>query len=293
MNQTVYYNGKIMPLEQASVNVFDHGHLYGDGVFEGIRVYNGRVFKVDEHLDRLYAGAQMLALDVSLSQGDFKQAILDTVKAANATNETAYVRVNVTRGSGLGLDPRNLSGSANMMVAVSNLSLYPQEMYETGLDMVTVSTRVFPPQCLEPRLKTIGRYVSNIQAKIEATRQGAGEGLMLTLDGYVAEATGDNIFVIKDGVLMTPPIYAGILGGITRASVIKLAKKLSIPVEERLMTLFDVYTADEVFLTGTAAELICSTKVDGRVIADGKFGSISRRILAAFRELTQSDGVKV
>lgn len=293
MKPTVYYNGEIIPAADARVSVFDHAHLYGDGLFEGIRIYEGRIFKLEEHLGRLYSGAHHLGFEQMMPYDEMRQIVTDTAKTAEANTGMAYIRLNLTRGTGLGLNPANIDQRPNFMAMISNLALFTPEMYEHGLDMVTVSTRVMPPQCLDPRLKTIGRYVSNILARLEANRQGAGEGLMLTVDGFVAEGTGDNIFVVRDGIILTPPVYEGILDGITRNTVIWLARQLGITVEQRRMTQYDVYTADEVFLTGTAAEVICSTKIDQRVIADGRPGPITRKIIAAFREATRTDGVKV
>lgn len=293
MKRVVYYNGATMPAEDAKVSAVDHAHLYGDGLFEGIRVYEGRIFRLDEHLRRLYTGSHTLGFNFDMPIGELKQIIVDTVEAAEATTGMAYIRLNLTRGTGLGLDPKNIDQKPNLMALVSNLALYSPAMYEAGLDLVTVSTRVMPPQCLDPRLKTIGRYVSNIQAKLEANRQGAGEGMMLTVDGFVAEGTGDNLFIVRDGALFTPPAYCGILEGITRGAVMSVARAMGISVEERMLTQFDVYNADEVFLTGTAAEVICSTKVDNRTIADGKQGPITKKLIAAFRELTRTDGVAV
>jgi len=284
----VNWNGATVPLEEARIPVFDHAYLYGDGVFEGIRIYNGRIFKLDEHLNRLFDGMQHLQIDEPVPYMEVKQRVIDTVQLAEAVN--GYVRISVSRGTGIGLDPRKIKQEANLMIAVTELSLYPKEMHERGLDVVTVSTRVMPPDALDPRIKSIGRYVSNIQAKMEANRQGAGEGLMLNAQGYVAEATGDNLFIVRDGVLLTPAPACGILSGITRATAIAIARDLGIELQETWLTLHDVYTADEAFLTGTAAEIIPMVTLDRRLIGDGKPGRLSKRIIETFRDLTHQTG---
>lgn len=272
------------PLEEARIPVFDHAYLYGDGVFEGIRIYNGRIFKLDEHLNRLFDGIHHLQINEPVPYMEVKQRVVDTVQAAQAVN--GYIRISISRGTGIGLDPRKIKQEANLMIAVTELSLYPKEMHERGLDVVTVSTRVMSPDALDPRIKSIGRYVSNIQAKMEANRQGAGEGLMLNAQGYVAEATGDNLFIVREGVILTPMPACGILNGITRATAIDIAHELGIELQETWLTLHDVYTADEAFLTGTAAEIIPMITLDRRLIGDGKPGRVSKRIIEAFRDLT-------
>jgi branched-chain amino acid aminotransferase len=285
----VNWNGAMVPLEEARIPVFDHAYLYGDGVFEGIRIYNGRIFKLDEHLNRLFDGMQHLQIDEPVSYLDVKQRVIDTMQAAEAMN--GYIRISVSRGTGIGLDPRKIRQEANLMIAVTELSLYPKEMHERGLDVVTVSMRVMSPDALDPRIKSIGRYVSNIQAKMEANRQGAGEGLMLNAQGYVAEATGDNLFIVRDGVILTPLPACGILSGITRATAIEIARSLGIDLQETWLTLHDVYAADEAFLTGTAAEIIPMITLDRRTIGDGKPGRVSKRIIESFRELTHQSGL--
>lgn len=291
MQMMVNWNGTLMPLEEARIPVFDHAYLYGDGLFEGIRIYNRRIFKLDEHLKRLYGGCRHLDIQGMIPYEELKARIIQTVEASKAEN--GYIRVSVSRGTGIGLNPENINQTPNVMIAVTRLSLYPPELYESGLRAVTVSTRVMTPDSLDPRIKSIGRYVSNIQAKIEANRQGAGEGIMLNAQGYVAEATGDNIFVVHDGVLRTPHPSCGILKGITRDTVIKIAHDLSIPVEETWLTLHDVYTADEAFLTGTAAEIIPMIMLDHRPIGDGTPGALTRRIIREFHQRTREVGVLV
>lgn len=286
MGQLVSINGQLVPVEEAKVSVYDHGFLYGDGAFEGIRIYHGRVFKLREHIERLYFSARTLMITLP----DPVDSMIKTVNDLVAKNQVSdgYVRITISRGVGLGLDPR-VCKSATVVIMTDKLALYPPEMYKNGLDVVTVSTRVPPAQCIEPRVKSLGKYVCNIQAKIEANRVGAGEGLMLNTEGYVAEATGDNIFLIRRGEIVTPPPYAGILEGITRNTTMELARNKGYTVRETMFTLFDVYTADECFLTGTAAEVIPVVRVDARTIGEGIPGKVTLDLMAAFRELTASD----
>ena len=286
MPKLVWLNGEIMPLESAVIPAADHAHLYGDGLFEGIRIYSGKIFKLDEHLERLYHGIAYLGYEMRMTVKDLRQTILDVCKQADI--QDGYIRLNVTRGTGLGLDPKNINRSPNVMIMVNALSLYPPEAYDMGLKVVTASLRVIPADALDPRVKAIGRYVSNIMAKQEANRQGAGEGLMLNHQGYIAECTGDNIFLIRDKVVRTPHPSCGILAGITRQTVIDLAREKGFSVEETLLTPFDVYTSDEAFLTGTAAEVIPMVSLDTRPIGCGKPGEITQQLMAAFREHTST-----
>ncbi len=288
MSKVIYINGEYVPYEDAKVSVYDHGLLYGDGAFEGIRVYSRKVFKLREHLERLYNSAHAMMIELPITKQEFEEAILTVLRTNEVEN--GYVRLTITRGVGLGLDPRNIKDPTVIAIG-DKLSLYPPEMYTNGLEVVTISTRIPPSQAVEPRIKSLGKYVCNIQGKLEANRQGAGEGLMLNIQGYVAEATGDNIFIISNGKLITPPSYAGILEGITRNTVMDLAREMRMTVEEHLFTLFDVYTADECFLTGTAAEVIPVAKVDGRLIGNGKPGNITKKIMEAFHEYTKHTGV--
>ncbi len=290
MSKVVYINGELIPQENAKTTVYDHGMLYGDGAFEGIRAYSGKVFKLREHLARLYRSAHALMIDLPITQDEMEQAVLTTLRTNGVVD--GYIRLTITRGVGLGLDPRNVK-SPTVIIITDSLGLYPKEMYSDGLSIVTVSTRVPPSQCIEPRIKSLGKYVGNIQAKLEANRVGAGEGLMLNVEGYVAEATGDNIFLVRDGKVITPPPYAGILEGITRNTVMQLAREMGIVVEEKLFTIFDVYSTDECFLTGTAAEVIPVVKVDGRTIGSGRPGEITKKIMDAFHALVQVEGVPV
>jgi len=290
MSNVVYIDGELIPHSDAKVTVYDHGLLYGDGAFEGIRIYSGRIFKLKEHLSRLYYSAHALMIDLPITKEEMEQVIVDLCRRNGAEN--GYIRLSITRGTGLGLDPRGIV-NPRIIIMTDRLNLYPSEMYTDGLHVVTVSTRVMPSQCLEPRIKSLGKYVANIQAKLEANRVGAGEGLMLNLQGYVAEATGDNVFLVKDGKVITPPAYAGILEGITRNTVIDLARENGYVVEEKLFTLFDVYTTDECFLTGTAAEVIPVVKVDGRTIGRGVPGEITGKLMEAFHAYTKVTGVPI
>lgn len=289
MPKLVWLNGQTMPLESATVSAFDHAHLYGDGIFEGIRIYGRKVFKLDEHLDRLYHGATYLGYEMHLSKAEMRAIVLDTCKQADIAD--GYIRLNVTRGTGLGLDPKNIDRTPSVMVGVSTLALYPQEAYETGLSMITCSFRVIPADCLDPRLKCIGRYASNILAKMEANRAGVGEGLMLNHQGQIAECTGDNIFLIRGKTIRTPHPSCGILEGITRNTAMDLAREAGYQVEETFLTPIDIFTADEVFLTGTAAEVIPGVKLDGKLIGDGTPGPITKDIIARYRALTATSGV--
>lgn len=287
MGLIVYLNGEFVPEEEAKVSVFDHGLLYGDGVFEGIRAYNGRVFRLREHLDRLYDSARSINLDIGLSKEEMLEVVLETVRRNRLRD--AYIRLVVARGSGdLGLDPRKCKRPTIFCIA-AHIELYPKELYEKGLELVTVATRRNLPEAINPRIKSLN-YLNNILAKIEATLAGASEGLMLNQEGYVAEATGDNIFLVKNGVLITPPPYVGILEGITRNAVMELAARQGIEVREAVFTRHDVYTADECFLTGTAAEIIPVVKLDGRPIGQGRPGPVTKGLMRAFHELTRVEG---
>lgn len=283
----IYLDGRFVPEEEACVSVFDHGLLYGDGVFEGIRAYNGKVFKLKEHIDRLYESARSIDLSIELTKEQMARVVLDTV-AKNGLKD-AYIRLVVSRGRGdLGLDPRKCSKSLVFCIA-AQIELYPRWVYENGLEIVTVATRRNIPEAVNPRIKSLN-YLNNILAKIEANRAQVMEALMLNYEGYVAEATGDNIFIVKKGALITPPPSVGILEGITRATVMELAKKINLTVEEKLFTRHDVYVADECFLTGTAAEVVPVVKVDGRSIGTGKPGQITLQLMRMFRELTAIEG---
>jgi branched-chain amino acid aminotransferase len=286
----IYFNGKLVPKEEAAVSVFDHGLLYGDGVFEGIRFYGGRVFRLEEHVDRLYMSARAIALDIPMNPDEMARAVVETIRANDLTD--GYVRLVVTRGEGsLGLSPRSCPKPTIFIIA-STITLYPDEMYQNGLKLVTCATRRIAHGALSPMVKSLN-YLNNIMAKIEAEQAGAGEGLMLNEQGYVAECTGDNVFVIKDGAITTPPISAGALAGVTRAVVFEMARELGIPIREENITRYDIYTADECFLTGTAAELIPAVVLDSRPINDGKPGPLTTRLTKRFHELTATTGTPI
>ncbi|MGC8862611.1 MAG: branched-chain-amino-acid transaminase [Armatimonadota bacterium] len=286
MDKWVFLNGEYVPCEEAHVHIYDHGFLYGDGAFEGIRSYNGRAFKLREHIERLYNSLKALWIELPYGPEQFAANVNELLKRNNVTD--GYIRVTVTRGVALGLDPKNISTPPTVVISTDKLSLYPKSMYENGLEVVTVATRVANPQVLEPRIKSLGKYLCNIQAKIEANQVGAGEGLMLTEDGYVAECTGDNVFFAKRGVVYTPPAFLGILEGITRQTAMDLLAGLGIQAVEKVFTRFDLYTADESFLTGTAAEVIPMVKLDDRKIGDGRPGPITKKLEKAFREYIKS-----
>jgi branched-chain amino acid aminotransferase len=281
----VYISGKLYDKSEAKVSVYDHGLLYGDGVFEGIRVYAGKVFRLREHVDRLYESARHIQLEIPLSREKIAEAVSSTVRANN--KENGYVRLIVTRGAGtLGLDPRKTTDPQVIIIA-DDISLYPPELYDNGLEIITASTIRNHPNALNPRIKSLN-YLNNIMAKIEAIQGGCLEALMLNPKGEVAECTGDNIFVVKGGVLRTPPVDAGILEGVTRNAVIELARAADIPVQEVPLTRHDVYAADECFLTGTAAEVIPVVKCDKRSIGTGKPGPVTRMLRERFHQLARA-----
>ena len=287
MGSIIYLDGKYVPEEEAVVSVFDHGLLYGDGAFEGIRAYNNHVFKLQEHLERLYESARTLALEMPISIVEMQEAVLETLRRNNLRD--AYIRLVVTRGKGdLGLDPNNCPRPTIFCIA-SSIQLYPDELYEHGLEMVTVATRRNLPEACNPRVKSLN-YLNSIYAKIEANLADAGEALMLNQEGYVVEASGDNIFLVKNSKLITPPVYLGLLEGITRNTVMEVARARGMVVEEQVFNRHDVYNADECFLTGSAAELIPCVRVDGRPIGNGKPGEVFWSLLKGFRELTKEDG---
>ncbi len=284
MSLKVYINGTLYDKDDAKISVYDHGLLYGDGVFEGMRVYGGKVFRMPEHLERLWNSAKAIWLEIPLTPDALGQAVNETVKANGI--EDGYVRLVVTRGVGtLGLDPNRCS-APQVIVIADYIALYPREYYEQGLHIVTVSTIRTHPAALSPRIKSLN-YLNNILAKIEGLQAGCVEALMLNQKGEVAECTGDNIFRERKGELLTPSVEAGILEGITRAVVLDLARELKIPVRETPLTKHDVYIADECFLTGSAAEIVPVTKVDSRKIGDGAPGPITLRLLDRFHEVTR------
>jgi len=282
----VYIDGTLFEKDEAKVSVFDHGLLYGDGVFEGIRAYGGRIFQLDAHMERLFDSAKAIALKIPLSQEELKEAIRNTLDTNGLKD--AYIRVVVTRGVGtLGLDPNKCSGGS-VIIITDTITLYPDELYKKGLEIVTVATMRNHPAALSPRIKSLN-YLNNILAKIEAINAGCLEALMLNVDGLVAECTGDNIFIVRNGVLFTPPETAGILKGITRGVVMDLARKEEIEVREENLTRYDLFTADECFLTGTAAEIIPVVKIDQRQIGTGTPGPITQRLSGLFKKLTEKE----
>ena len=283
MSLKVYINGELRDKETATISVYDHGLLYGDGVFEGIRAYNGKLFRVREHMDRLFNSAKAIALRVPMTKDQLIEAIYRTLEANGLKN--AYVRLVVTRGVGtLGLDPSKCH-DPQVIIITDFISLYPKEFYERGLEVVTVPTMRNHHNVLSPKIKSLN-YLNNILAKIEAGQAGVVEAIMLNHLGFVAECTGDNIFIVSRGELATPPPEAGILEGITRRVVMELAGRAKIPLAERQLTRFDLYVADECFLTGTAAEIVPVVRIDSREIGDGKPGKITLRLLEMFREET-------
>lgn len=286
----VYLNGKLVAKEDAKISVFDHGTLYGDGVFEGLRSYNGRIFKLEEHIDRLLDSAKAIMLNIPLSKKELIDAVISTVRANDIHD--GYVRLVVTRGTGdLGLDPRKCPIPSVFIIA-DKITLYPEELYQNGMEIITVPTRRNIPEALNPCIKSLN-YLNNIMAKIEAIHGGVHEALMLNAEGYVTECTGDNIFIVKNGVLITPPTWVGALKGITRDTAMEIAKMNRIEAREEVLTRYDLYTSDECFLTGTAAEIIPVIKIDSREIGTGKPGDITLSIMKQFKELTQTTGVEV
>jgi branched-chain amino acid aminotransferase len=282
----VYINGKLFDKSEAKISVYDHGLLYGDGVFEGIRVYSGKVFRLREHIDRLYDSARSIHLEIPMRREQMIEAVLSTVKANK--KDDGYIRLVVTRGAGtLGLDPRKTS-DPQVIIIVDDISMYPPELYQNGLEIITAATIRNHPAATNPRVKSLN-YLNNVMAKIEGIRAGCLEALMLNHKGEIAECTGDNIFLVKHGVLRTPPLDAGVLEGITRNAVIQLAEAANIPVQQMALTRHDLFTADECFLTGTAAEVIPVVKCDDRVIGTGKPGPITCQLRERFHQLARTE----
>lgn len=280
MAQAIYINGEYFSRENAKVSVYDHGLLYGDGVFEGMRIYSGKVFAQEDHLIRLYESARAIALPIPIDLDEMRTALVETVEKNGL--EEGYVRLLVTRGGNqLGLDPFRCD-NPQVIIIVDSISLYPEKYYTEGLDLVTASTIRNHPAALSPRVKSLN-YLNNIMAKIEAIRAGCVEAVMLNHKGEVAECTGDNIFIVRRGRLLTPPVHAGILEGITRNTVMELARGEGLEVVEETLTRHDLFIAEECFLTGSAAEVIPAVKLDGRLIADGKVGPITKRLNEVFK----------
>ena len=286
----IYVDGKLVPREEAKVSVFDHGLLYGDGIFEGIRVYDGNIFRFNEHIERLYESAKTIWLDIPMTAAELEKATVDTV-AANGMRD-AYIRLVITRGVGdLGIDPGTCK-RPTLFIIVSTISLYPKKFYEEGIPLITASTRRIPMECLDPRIKSLN-YLNNILAKIEAKKAGVPEAIMLNHYGRVAECTADNIFILKNGELLTPRLTEGALPGVTRGAVLELARGAGIKTRETVLGLYDLYNANECFLTGTGAEIVPVIQIDARQIGDGKPGSTTHDLLARFQELRVRDGCRV
>ncbi len=283
----VFIDGQFYDESKAKISVFDHGLLYGDGIFEGIRAYNGRVFKLKEHVDRLFCSAKAILLDIPFTHAEIMKAVVDTCRKNRM--KAGYIRLVVTRGVGtLGLNPKTCL-KPSIIVIAGKIKLYPQEMYDHGMDIVTVATTRNLHNAVNPAIKSLN-YLNNILAKIEANIAGCEEAIMLNSDGFVAECTGDNIFIVKGRQLLTPPLSAGALYGITRGTVMDLARQAGLEVSEPNMTRYDLFNADECFLTGTAAEVIPVVKIDGRVIGTGKPGSVTRQLLERFHDLANRTG---
>ncbi len=286
----IYIDGEFFAESEAKVSVFDHGLLYGDGIFEGIRFYNGRVFRLEEHLERLWDSARSICLEIPMSMPEMSKALLETIRQNDLRD--GYIRLLVTRGVGnLGLNPTQCKRPSIIIIAAT-IALYPPEFYQKGLTVVTCATRRTSPAALNPAVKSLN-YLNNVMARIEANLAGADEALMLNDQGYVAECTADNVFVIKHGQIFTPPIAAGALRGITRAVVFEIANEMGVKITETDITRHDVFIADECFLTGTAAEVIPVIKADGRLIGNGKPGPITTRLMARFREITRASGTPI
>lgn len=288
--QWIYLDGEYVTKDKAVVSVYDHGFLYGDGIFEGIRIYNGNIFKCKEHLDRLYDSAKSIMLNIPLSYSEMQEALVETLRRNEM--KSGYIRLIVSRGVGnLGLDPTR-SKKPSVIIIAEQLALYSEEAYQNGLNTVSVSTRRNIPDALNPKIKSLN-YLNNILVKIQSNLAGAGEAIMMNAQGYVTEGSGDNIFIVKNGTITTPPCYLGALEGITRQAIIEICEKKDYKLKEEPFTLHDVYVADEVFLTGTAAEVIAVREVDGRVIGKGSAGPITLKLLEEFRSVVEQDGVKV
>lgn len=286
-DQLIYLNGEFVSKKNATVSVYDHGLLYGDGIFEGIRSYSGNVYRLDAHIKRLYESAKSIMLNIEQSPAEMTDAVIETLRRNKLSD--AYIRLVVSRGTGdLGLDPRNCS-KVNVIIIAEQLKLFPQEFYDNGLSVVTVPTRRTNPAALNPQIKSLN-YLNSVMVKLEAARAGVMEALVLNNEGYVTEGSGDNVFIVKNGKVITPPTYLGILEGITRNAIMEICDQMGIPCIERPFTRHDVFVADEVFLTGTAAEVIPVINVDGRVIGEGRPGELTQLLTREFRKLTVSDG---
>ena len=282
----IYIDGSFYDRAEAKVSVFDHGLLYGDGVFEGIRIYNGKVFRLKEHIERLYQSAKAILLEIPLKKEEMENAVLETVEINR--KEQGYIRLIVTRGEGLlGIDPVSCR-KPTVIIIVADIQLYPAEYYKKGIEIITSSSRRMPPDCLDPRIKSLN-YLNNIMAKLEARQAGCLEAVMLNREGFVAECTGDNIFIVKNRELLTPAPYHGALDGITMQTIMELAESLKIKIHRLTLTRYDLYNADECFMTGTGAEIIPVIKIDGRMIGDGTPGFVTERLISGFKKLVSWD----
>src|SRR6266481_3972323 len=286
----IYVDGKFYAEGEAKVSVFDHGLLYGDGIFEGIRFYNGRVFRLEQHLERLWNSARSICLDIPMTRQEMTEALLETIRQNHLRD--GYIRLVVTRGVGnLGLNPEQCKNPSVIIIAAT-IALYHEDFYRKGLSIVTVATRRSNPASLNPAVKSLN-YLNNVMARIEANLAGADEALMLNDEGNVAECTADNVFIIKRDQIFTPPIHAGALRGVTRSVIFDIAAELGLKISEPDITRHDVFIADECFLTGTEAEIVPVVKADGRIIGDGKPGPITTRIIARFRDMTHNTGTPI
>lgn len=286
-SRTIWLDGELVDEANAKISVFDHGLLYGDGIFEGIRIYNARIFHLDQHIDRLLLSAKAILLKMPWTHEQIRQATIDTVNANHLSD--GYIRLVITRGvGGLGLDP-NRCPKPSMFIIASDIQLYPEEFYQNGLKLITCATRRPTPASLSPQVKSLN-YLNNVMAKIECLQAGAMEGIMLNEQGYVAECTGDNVFIIKNGVVYSPPISDGALDGITRQVIFEIARDNAIQIIEKSLTRYDIFTADEAFLTGTAAEVIPFVELDQRPIGSGAPGEITKKIIAIYRDIVRSQG---
>jgi branched-chain amino acid aminotransferase len=286
----IFLDGKLVSEDEAKISVFDHGLLYGDGVFEGIRLYGGKIFRLEQHLNRLFASAKAIMLQVPMAKKQLVEACCETCRANKLRD--GYIRLVVTRGVGyLGLNPFKCKNPTVFIIA-STIELYPEEVYRKGSNLITAATQRTNSAAVSPSIKSLN-YLNNILAKIEAVNAGTVEAIMLNSSGHVAECTGDNIFIVRNGKLETPPISAGALNGITRGVVFELAAKMGIPVIEPDLTRYDLVTADECFLTGTAAEIVPVATIDGRPVGTGKPGTLTLKLTAEFRKLTCSEGTAI
>ncbi|MCM3339141.1 branched-chain-amino-acid transaminase [Paenibacillus sp. MER TA 81-3] len=290
MTQWIYLDGEFVTKENAKVSVYDHGFLYGDGIFEGIRIYGGNIFKCKEHLERLYDSAKSIMLNIPLPIEEMQGVLVETIRKNEL--QDGYIRLIVSRGPGnLGLDPLRCP-KASVIIIVEQLAIYSEEAYRNGLRTVSVAERRNIPDALNPKIKSLN-YLNNILVKIKANLADVGEAIMLNAQGYVTEGSGDNIFLVKRGVVYTPPCYLGALEGITRGAIMELCQKLGLTLKEEPFSLHDIYVADEVFFTGTAAEVIAVREVDGRIIGSGQAGPVTLSLLENFRKIVTEDGVKV